>query len=112
RQTGLGGGRADLAEERAECPAELQGAALGVAVPERHLARLAPRRGDQDAVVGDVLDPPGRRPEQEHVADPGLVDHLLVQLADAPSAGALGADDEDAERASAGDRAPAGPAPP
>ena len=42
-----------------------------------------PGRGrDQDPVVGDVLDPPGGRAEGEHVADPRLVDHLLVELAD------------------------------
>ena len=58
--------------------------------------------------MGDVLDPPGRRAEQEDVADPRLVDHLLVELADPPSAGALGADEEDAEQPAVGDRAAAG----
>ena len=61
----------------------------------------------QDPVVGDVLDAPGRRAEQEHVADPRLVDHLLVQLADAPGR-PVGAGEEDAEQAAVGDRAAAG----
>ena len=47
----LGGGRvvevADLADERPERPPELQRATGAVAVPERHLARLARRRGDR-----------------------------------------------------------------
>jgi hypothetical protein len=31
--------------------------------------------------VGDVLDAPGRRAEEEHITDARLVDHLLVELA-------------------------------
>ena len=107
-QPGLRRGGADLAQERAERPAQLERPALGVALPERHLPGLARGGGDQHAVVGDVLDPPGRRAEQEDVADPRLVDHLLVELADPPSAGALGAHEEDAEQAAVGDRAAAG----
>ena len=68
--------------------AELGGAAEGVALPERQPAGDAGRRGDQHPVVGDVLDPPAGGAEREDVADPGLVDHLLVELAD-PLAGAL-----------------------
>ena len=66
----------------------------------------AGRRGDQHPVVGDVLDPPARGAQREDVADPGLVDHLLVELAD-PPAGAL-ADQEDPEQAAVGDGAAAG----
>ena len=94
---------ADLAHEGAEGPAELQRPARPVAVPERHLPRLARRRRDHDALEGDVLDAPRGRPEQEGLARPGLVDHLLVQLADA---GAVG--QEDAEQAPVGDGAAAG----
>ena len=54
-----------------------------VAVPERHLARLPERGHHVDAVVRDVDDPPARRPEREDVVDARLVDHLLVELADA-----------------------------
>lgn len=43
-------------------------------------------RGDQDAVAGDVLDAPGTRAEREDVPDAGLVDHLLVELADTAAA--------------------------
>ena len=57
--------------------------------------------------MGDVLDPPAGRAEREHVTDPRLVDHLLVELAD-PAAGPLAADQEDPEEAAVGDRAAAG----
>jgi hypothetical protein len=57
--------------------------------------------------VGDVLDPPRRRAEREHVADPRLVDHLLVELAD-PATGPGAAREEDAEQPAVGDRAAAG----
>ncbi len=104
----LGGRRGHLAQERAERPAQLHRPARRVALPERHLPRLSRGRGDQHPVVGDVLDPPGRRAEQEHVADARLVDHLLVQLAD-PAAGlARAGGQEDAEQAAVGDRAAAG----
>ena len=67
----------------------------------------APGRGrDQHPVGGDLLDPPGGRAEQEDVADPRLVDHLLVQLAD--PGGPLGAGQEDPEQAPVGDGAAAG----
>ena len=70
-----------LADERADGPAQLERAARAVAVPERHLAGLARRRGDDHPFVGDVLDAPGGRAEQERLARPALVDHLLVELA-------------------------------
>ena len=63
--------------------------------------------------MGDLLDPPARRTEGEHVAHPGLVDHLLVQLADPPAgrvpAGRVAfADQEDAEQPAIGDGAAGG----
>ena len=57
--------------------------------------------------MGDVLDPPAGRAEREDVADPGLVDHLLVELAD-PAARCPRPDQEDAEQAAVGDGAAAG----
>ena len=65
-----------------------------------------PKAGsDVDAVVGDLDDAPARRAEREDVVDARLVDHLLVELADA---GVLRlARDEDAEQAAVGDRAAA-----
>ena len=57
--------------------------------------------------MGDVLDPPGRRAEREDVADPRLVDHLLVELAD-PRARVRRRGQEDAEQAAVGDGAAAG----
>ena len=61
---------------------------------------------------GDVLDPPGTRAEQEYVADPRLVHHLLVELADpvrvAAAGLALRRSQEHAEQAAVGDGAAAG----
>ena len=65
------------------------------------------RGGHQHPVVGDVLDPPAGGAEREDVADPGLVDHLLVELAD-PAPRPLAADEEDPEQAAVGDGAAAG----
>ena len=97
----------ELAGEASDRGTELGRAAEGVALPERQPARHARRRRDQDPVMGDVLDPPARGAEREHVADPGLVDHLLVELAD-PSPRPLASDEEDAEQAAVGDGAAAG----
>jgi len=85
----------------------LQRTAERVAVPERHLAGLAGGRGDQHLVVGDVLDAPRRCAQGEHVADPRLVDHLFVELADAPSC-ALSGREEHGVQPTVGDRATAG----
>ena len=70
-----------LTAVRAERPAQLGGTARRVTVPERQLARLARGGGDQHLVGGDVLDPPRARTQHEHVADPRLVHHFLVELA-------------------------------
>ena len=91
---------AQLADERAERPAQLERAARAVAVPERHLPRLARRRRDGDLLERDVLDPPRRRAEHERLAGPALVDHLLVELADPRAVG-----EEHAEQPTVGDRA-------
>ena len=74
-----------------------------VAVPERHLPRLARRRGDDHLLEGDVLDAPRRRAEEERLAGAALVDHLLVELA---HAGAVG--QRDGEQPAVGDRAGVG----
>ena len=100
----------ELPDERAERAAELDRAADGVALPERQLARDAGCGRDRDAVVADVLDPPGARPEDDDVAvHPGseLVDHLLVELADATARGPGLALHEDAEQATIRDGAAA-----
>ena len=93
---------AQLAHEAAEGAAELERPARTIALPERGLRGLARRRGDDDAVDRDLLDPPGRRAEHEALADAALVDHLLVELADAPAVG-----QEHAEQAAVGDRSAA-----
>ena len=101
--------RADLAHERADRPAQLEGAAEPVAVPERKAPWDTGGGRDEDAVAGDLLDPPRGGAEREHVAHPGLVDHLLVQLAHPAAAPPrVGAGQEDAEQAPVGDRAARG----
>ena len=66
--------------------AELVRAADALALPERHQARDAGSGRDEHAVAGDLLDPPRRGAEEERLAGAGLVDHLLVELADAAAA--------------------------
>ena len=48
----------EVAHQPADREAELQRAAGAIALPERHLARLARRRRDEHAVVRDLLDSP------------------------------------------------------
>ena len=101
--------RLHLAQEGADGAAQLDRPADRIAVPERHLARLARSRRDDHPVRLDLLDPPGRGAEQEGLPDPRLVDHLLVELADAPAAAPrVVAGQEDAEQAAVRDRAAAG----
>ena len=77
-----------------------------VAVPERQLARLPVRGEHVDAVVRDLDDAPAGGAEGEDVVDARLVDHLLVELADAGVARLAG--DEDTEQPAVGNRAAAG----
>ncbi len=59
--------------------------------------------------MGDLLDAPGGRAEGDHIIDPRLVHHFLVQFADAARAGALFAfGQHHAEHAAVGDGAAAG----
>ena len=88
------------AGEGADRLAQLAGPAEPVALPERDGARDARRRRDDHAVARDLLDPPARRAEQEHLAGARLVDHLLVELADAAAVRQV-----DAEQAAVRDRA-------
>ena len=98
---GIGAHR--LAREGADRPTELRRAADPVPLPEGHRARNARRRRDDHAVAGDLLDPPGGGAEQEGLARPRLVDHLLVELADAAAVGQV-----DGEQPAVGDRAGVG----
>ena len=103
--------RLELADERAHRPPELDRPPDRVAVPERELARHAGRRADDDPVVGDLLDAPAAGAEHDDVAvhpGPELVDHLLVELADAPAGRPGLADHEHAEQAAIRDRPAAG----
>ena len=95
--------RAQVAGERADGPAQLDRAAGLVAVPERHLPLLAGRGEHDHAVVGDLVDAPGARAEHERLARAALVDHLLVELADARALG-----EEHAEQPTVGDGAAVG----
>ena len=107
RACGIRPERLDLAHELADGAAQLGRAAEGVALPERQAAGQARCRRDEHAVVGDVLDAPGAGAQGEQVADAGLVDHLLVELAD-PSAGALAGGEEDGIQPAVGDGAARG----
>ena len=89
--------------EGADRLAELLRAPDAVALPERHRAGRAGRRRDDHAVAPDLLDAPRRGAEQEGLAGARLVDHLLVELADAPAVG-----QRDGEQAAIGDRAGVG----
>src|SRR5690606_2804116 len=75
--------------------AHLGRATQAVALPAGEPAGHPGRRGHEHPVVGDLLDAPAAGPQGEDVADPRLVDHLLVELAD-PAARSL-ADEVDAE---------------
>ncbi len=93
--------RDELARRAPDRLAELERPADALALPERHRPGTPGRRRDEHAVAGDLLDPPRRGAEQERLALAGLVDHLLVELADPAAA----LDLEDAEEAAVGDRA-------
>ncbi len=92
-----------LAGEGADRLAQLGGAADPVPLPEGDGAGGAGGGSDDDPVAGDLLDPPGRRAEQEGLAGARLVDHLLVELADPAAVGQV-----DAVEAAVGDRAGVG----
>src|SRR5581483_8237733 len=95
------GERGELARGAADGLAELVRPPDAFALPERDRSRHARRRRDEDPVPRDLLDPPRRRTEEERLARPRLVHHLLVELADAPAA----VDQVDAEETAVGDRA-------
>ena len=62
------------------------------------------RRRHRDPVVADLLDPPRARAEGDDLAGPALVDHLLVELADAPAGRPRLADHEHAVQPAVRDR--------
>jgi hypothetical protein len=80
---GRGGGRhaRQVSHQPADRQAQLQGTARPVALPEGHLARLARCRGDEYAIVSDLVDAPGRGAEDKDFADAALEDHLFIELA-------------------------------
>src|SRR4029453_3278303 len=61
---------------------EFQRPAGRIGFPERHLARFTRSGGDEDAIVGDLFDPPCRCTEQERFADAALEHHFFIELAD------------------------------
>ena len=92
--------RDDLARRPADALAELGRAPDALPLPERRHPGDTGGRRDEDAVARDRLDAPARGAEQEDLALARLVDHLLVELSDAPSA----VDEEDAEETAIRDR--------
>ena len=83
-----------LSHERTQRPPQLDRTAQSVAVPERDLARHAGRWRDDHPIRPDLLNPPARGPESDHLADAALVNHLLIELSDPPSRSARLADQE------------------
>ena len=71
------------ARELTERAPELDRPARAVTAPERHAPGLTGSRLDDDAVTRDLDHPPGAGAQEEGVAEARLVDHLLVELADA-----------------------------
>src|ERR1700729_142023 len=72
------------ARERADRLAQLLGTTDAIALPKRHRARHPGSGGYDHAIAADLLDPPRRSAEQKDLPWPGLIDHLLVELAYAP----------------------------
>ena len=70
-----------LAGESADGRTQFGRPAYAVPLPERQPRGLARRRDHQHPVVGDLGDAPTGRTQRDHVAGPGLVDHLLVEFA-------------------------------
>ena len=101
-------GRGQLTAGHPDGPAELGGPPRGIAVPEGQLARLPGRGRDQHPVRRDVLDPPRAGAEHEHVADPRLVHHLLVQFSHPARLAAGIGGEEHAEQPAVGNGAAAG----
>src|SRR5918996_373456 len=93
--------RDELAPRATDRLSQLVGTAHALAFPERHEPGDTGSRRDEHAVAGDLLDSPSGRPEKERLAGARLVDHLLVELADAPAA----VHEVDAEEPAVGDRA-------
>ena len=88
--------RSDLAQEGAPCGPGGGGASGSVALPEGQAGAAAGGGIHDDAVGADLTHPPARGAQGDDVADGGLVDHLLVELAHAAPPGsrpALGQDD-------------------
>ncbi len=94
------GDRRQLARGPADLLPELGRAADALALPERRDAGDSRSRRDEHPIPRDLLDPPGRRAEQEGLALARLVHHLLVELAHTAAA----VDEEDAEQAAVGNR--------
>ena len=100
-----------LADEGTHRPPELDRASDAVALPERQLPGHARRGGHGHAIGADLRDAPRARAEDHDVAvhaGPQLVDHLLVELADAPAGRSGLTLEEDGEQAAVRDRAAAG----
>jgi hypothetical protein len=101
--------RRQLARERAHALAQLVAAHRRLAAPERHLARARRGRRHQHAVVGDVVDAPGRGAEHE-ATSPTATRRPSPRRAHRPDApaGPASPTEEDAVEAAVGDRAAAG----
>ena len=91
----------------ADGQSEFDRASGAIALPERHLARLARRRRYHHFVVRDRLDAPRRRAKHEGLAHLRLEHHLFIEFADSRGAGS-GADEEHAVESAVRNRAAVG----
>ena len=107
---GFGRHPANLTMERTQGAPQLQWPPGPIAVPERHLAGLAGSGRHHHTFERDVLNAPRAGTEQERLPRSALVDHFLVELADARAVGQEHAEQAAiGNRATAGDRQPLGP---
>ena len=96
--------RSGLAQEGAPGGPGGGGASGSVALPEGQAGAAAGGGIHDDAVGADLTHPPARGAQGDDVADGGLVDHLLVELAHAPPSGTrLALRQDDGEGAAVGD---------
>ena len=94
---------ADGAQELPDCAAQLERPPETIAVPIRHLARLARSRVHDHAVKRHVFDAPRRRTENECLPRPRFVDHFFVEFANPRAVGK-----EHAKEPAVGNRATVG----
>ena len=67
----------------ANCTTKVERTSRTIAAPKRHLSRLSGGRNDQDTIVRNIDNSPGRSTQQKHVSRTSLEHHLFVEFPDA-----------------------------